>query len=286
MYIKKHWIALSILLIPCIGNAQEIKIDESWLHQSLNVIGRTDSRFGPRLTNDLYPEYTVAGRKDWFDFYGYVDLPKFFGVGSHYDVGIWDEGSPLFTEIEPRFSIDKLTGLNLAFGPFKEWFIANNYVYDMGDNQSSRQSTWYMGLGTDIDTGLPIKLSANIYAKYQWQNYGAANENEWDGYRFKIKYSIPLTNLFGGRLGYNSFTNFDFGSDLADKSHNNKRTSNAIASSHILSLLYEHWKFAFTLRYFHNGGQWNAGEKVNFGDGPFELKNTGWGTYTTIGYQF
>ena len=152
MYIKKHWIALSILLIPCIGNAQEIKIDESWLHQSLNVIGRTDSRFGPRLTNDLYPEYTVAGRKDWFDFYGYVDLPKFFGVGSHYDVGIWDEGSPLFTEIEPRFSIDKLTGLNLAFGPFKEWFIANNYVYDMGDNQSSRQSTWYMGLGTDIDT--------------------------------------------------------------------------------------------------------------------------------------
>lgn len=196
MCIKKHGIALSILLIPCIGNAQEIKSEEGWLHQSLNVIGRTDSRFGPRLTNDLYPEYTVAGRKDWFDFYGYVDLPKFFGVGSHYDVGIWDEGSPLFTEIEPRFSIDKLTGLNLAFGPFKEWFIANNYVYDMGDNQSSRQSTWYMGLGTDIDTGLPIKLSANIYAKYQWQNYGAANENEWDGYRFKIKYSIPLTHLF------------------------------------------------------------------------------------------
>lgn len=63
MYIKKHWIALSILLIPCIGNAQEIKIDESWLHQSLNVIGRTDSRFGPRLTNDLYPEYTVAEEK-------------------------------------------------------------------------------------------------------------------------------------------------------------------------------------------------------------------------------
>ncbi|MGQ7182548.1 outer membrane protein OmpK, partial [Escherichia coli] len=24
----------------------------------------------------------------------------------------------------------------------------------------------------------------NVYAKYQWQNYGAANENEWDGYRF------------------------------------------------------------------------------------------------------
>lgn len=33
-----------------------------------------------------------------------------------------------------------------------------------------------MGLGTDIDTGLPMSLSLNVYAKYQWQNYGASNE--------------------------------------------------------------------------------------------------------------
>lgn len=54
-------------------------------------------------------------------------------------------------EIEPRFSIDKLTAADLSFGPFKEWYFANNYIYDMGDNKASRQSTWYMGLGTDID---------------------------------------------------------------------------------------------------------------------------------------
>lgn len=50
-----------------------------------------------------------------------------------------------------------------------------------------------MGLGTDIDTGLPMSLSMNIYAKYQWENYRAANENSWDGYRFKVKYFVPLT---------------------------------------------------------------------------------------------
>lgn len=44
-------------------------------------------------------------------------------------------------EIEPRFSIDKLTGTSLAFGPFKEWYFANNYIYDMGRNKSGRQST-------------------------------------------------------------------------------------------------------------------------------------------------
>jgi nucleoside-specific channel-forming protein len=119
-------------------------------------------------------------------------------------------------EIEPRFSIDKLTGTDLSFGPFKEWYFANNYIYDMGRNKSGRQSTWYMGLGTDIDTGLPMSLSLNVYAKYQWQNYGASNENEWDGYRFKVKYFVPLTDLWGGSLSYIGFTNFDWGSDLGD----------------------------------------------------------------------
>ena len=60
----------------------------------------------------------------------------------------------------------------------------------------------------------------NVYAKYQWQNYGAANENEWDGYRFKIKYFVPITDLWGGQLSYIGFTNFDWGSDLGDDSGN------------------------------------------------------------------
>lgn len=95
-----------------------------------------------------------------------------------------------------------------------------------------------MGLGTDIDTGLPMSLSLNVYAKYQWQNYGASNENEWDGYRFKVKYFVPLTDLWGGSLSYIGFTNFDWGSDLGDDNAydlngKHSRTSNSIASSHI-----------------------------------------------------
>lgn len=179
-------------------------------------------------------------------------------------------------EIEPRFSIDKLTGADLSFGPFKEWYFANNYIYDMGDNKASRQSTWYMGLGTDIDTGLPMGLSLNVYAKYQWQNYGASNENEWDGYRFKVKYFVPITDLWGGKLSYIGFTNFDWGSDLGDDPN---RTSNSIASSHITALNYDHWHYSVVARYFHNGGQWQNGAKLNWGDGDFSAKSTGWGGY-------
>ena len=261
-----------------------------WWHQSVNVVGSYHTRFGPQIRNDTYLEYEAFAKKDWFDFYGYIDAPVFFG-GNSTAKGIWNKGSPLFMEIEPRFSIDKLTNTDLSFGPFKEWYFANNYIYDMGRNDSQEQSTWYMGLGTDIDTGLPMSLSMNVYAKYQWQNYGASNENEWDGYRFKVKYFVPLTDLWGGSLSYIGFTNFDWGSDLGDDNFydlNGKhaRTSNSIASSHILALNYAHWHYSIVARYFHNGGQWADDAKLNFGDGPFSVRSTGWGGYFVVGYNF
>ncbi|AMO50304.1 nucleoside-specific channel-forming protein Tsx [Kosakonia oryzendophytica] len=260
-----------------------------WWHQSVNVVGSYHTRFGPVPRNDTYLEYEAFAKKDWFDFYGYMDAPVFFG-GNTGAKGIWNHGSPLFMEIEPRFSIDKLTGTDLSFGPFKEWYIANNYIYDMGRNASGRQSTWYMGLGTDIDTGLPMSLSLNVYAKYQWQNYGATNENEWDGYRFKVKYFVPITTLWGGQLSYIGFTNFDWGSDLGDSRYyvngEQQRTNNSIASSHILSLGYDHWHYSVVARYWHNGGQFKDDATLNWGAGDFSARSTGWGGYLVVGYNF
>lgn len=105
-----------------------------WWHQSVNVVGSYHTRFGPQIRNDTYGIRSVR-QKDWFDFYGYIDAPVFFG-GNSTAKGIWNKGSPLFMEIEPRFSIDKLTNTDLSFGPFKEWYFANNYIYDMGRNDS------------------------------------------------------------------------------------------------------------------------------------------------------
>ncbi|AIR03016.1 nucleoside-specific channel-forming protein Tsx [Pluralibacter gergoviae] len=261
-----------------------------WWHQSVNVVGSYHTRFGPQIRNDTYLEYTALARKDWFDFYGYADLPVFFG-GNSTAKGIWNKGSPLFVEIEPRFSIDKLTDSHLGFGPFKEWYFANNYIFDAGRNSDSRQSTWYMGLGTDVDTHLPMSLSLNVYAKYQWKNYGATNENEWDGYRFKIKYFVPITPLWGGNLSYVGFTNIDWGSSLGsdsarDINGNHIRSNNSVASTHILTLNYAHWHYAAVARYWHHGGQWADGATLNFGNGNFTTRNTGWGGYFIIGYDF
>ncbi|AKJ42327.1 Nucleoside-specific channel-forming protein tsx precursor [Pragia fontium] len=262
-----------------------------WWHQSINIVGSYNTRFGPIKNNDLYLEYEAYAKTDLIDFYGYIDVPKTFGVGNTTDIGIWDNGSPIFMEIEPRFSLSGITNSALKVGPFKDFYFANNYIFDMGKNSAARQSTWYMGLGTDIDTGLPFSLAANVYAKYQWQNYGAQNENSWDGYRFKIKYFAPISRVLGGDLAYIGYTNFDWGSDLGDKSGNSLngkrvRSNNAIASSHILALNYDRLHYAVVARYFHNGGQWKDGTELNFGNGNFSTETTGWGYYLIAGYNF
>jgi nucleoside-specific outer membrane channel protein Tsx len=42
-------------------------------------VGSYHTRFGPQIRNDTYLEYEAFAKKDWFDFYGYMDAPVFFG---------------------------------------------------------------------------------------------------------------------------------------------------------------------------------------------------------------
>ncbi|MDY7792734.1 nucleoside-specific channel-forming protein Tsx [Burkholderia ubonensis] len=257
----------------------------TWFHQSLGVIGSKDIRFGPHRTNDVYLEYEYFGRKGPFDLYGYVDVPRVFGVGNGYDTGVTNKGSPLFSEQEPRVSIDDLVGRRLGFGPFKEWYVAFDWIYDQGHNTAGRQNTLYAGFGTDIDTHTRLMLSANLYVRRQWENYGAANQNSWDGYRAQMKYIYPIGTFHGGNLTYVGFFNYDFGSKLREESGGNARTDTAFVSTNVLIYSFKHWRFWTAARYFHNGGQWN-GTELNFGDGPFQNRSTGWGYYASVGYQF
>ncbi len=138
----KTLIAGALLATSLAGSAQAAESDpqylSDWWHQSVNVVGSYHTRFGPQFNNDVYLEYQAFAKKDWFDFYGYLDLTNFFGMGNSNANGIFDHGSPMFMEIEPRFSIDKLTGTSLALGLFKEWYFANNDIYDMGRNSDNR----------------------------------------------------------------------------------------------------------------------------------------------------
>jgi len=114
-----------------------------WFNQDLTLIGSKDISFGPKPADDVYLEYEYFGRKGPFELYGYIDVPKILGIGNSNDKGAWDHGSPLFMEHEPRISIDYLAGRSLAIGPFKEWYVAFDWIYDHGSNTANRANTLY-----------------------------------------------------------------------------------------------------------------------------------------------
>ncbi|GGM28804.1 nucleoside-specific channel-forming protein Tsx [Pseudomonas asuensis] len=258
----------------------------SWYNQNVTLIGSKDISFGPQPVDDIYLEYEYFGRKGPFELYGYIDIPKVLGIGNSHDKGVFDKGSPVFMEHEPRISIDELVGRKLGFGPFKEFYVAFDWIYDHGRNRENRGNTLYSGFGTDIETGTPVNLSANFYVRRQWENYGAANENSWDGYRAQLKYILPLGKFDNGAsLTYIGFTNFDFGSDLHDKA-GPARTANATVATNVLLYSFTHLRFMAVGRYFHNGGQWKDGTQLDFGEGPFRARSDGWGYYLGVGYQF
>jgi nucleoside-specific channel-forming protein len=163
--------------------------------------------------------------------------------------------------------------------------VAFDWIYDHGSRKENRANTLYSGFGTDIDTHSRVNLSANLYGRYQWENYGASNEYSWDGYRAQLKYIVPISSFSNGAsLTYIGFTNFDFGSDM--HKDNPARTANATVATNVLLYSFTHLRFTLVGRYFHNGGNWEDGSELNFGDGDFRARSNGWGYYAGIGYQF
>lgn len=257
-----------------------------WFHQQVQLIGSKDIRFGPQPVDDIYLEYEFLGTKGPFDLYGYVDFNKILGIGSDNDTGFWDGGSPLFTELEPRVSFNRLLDKDLSIGPIKEWFLATDYILDVGQGRDSRQNTLYFGPGVSFDTHSPINLETNFFFRRQFANYGAPNEFSWDGYRAQVNASVPLAHFDnGGRLLYVAFANYDFGSDLGDQP-GSVRTSHALVETNVLILSYTHWRYFFAARYFKHGGQWQDGATLDFGNGPERLDENGFGYYLAAGWQF
>ena len=123
-----------------------------WFNQDLTLIGSKDISFGPKPADDVYLEYEYFGRKGPFELYGYIDVPKILGIGNSNDKGAWDHGSPLFMEHEPRISIDYLAGRSLAIGPFKEWYVAFDWIYDHGSNTANRANTLYTVVSAPTST--------------------------------------------------------------------------------------------------------------------------------------
>ncbi|CAB3802086.1 nucleoside-specific channel-forming protein Tsx [Pararobbsia alpina] len=259
--------------------------DQPWLHQTVSVIDSSLTRFGPYRTGNVYVEYEYYGRTGPFDLFGYVDALKAFDVGSQNSSGLWDNGAPIFSEQEPRIALDTLMGKKFQFGPFEHIYFANDWIWQQGASRSDSENVLFTGLGTDINTYTPLSLTANFYINRTWQNYGAANEYSWDGYRFSMNYFYPLGHFLGGDLAFGGFFNYSFGSKLKEETGGDTRSDDEFEDTNALIYSYKHLRLEAVARYFHNGGQWN-GTVLNFGSGDFQNHSTGWGYYLEAGFQW
>lgn len=257
---------------------EESKKDEKWYFHSIKVVKSGATRYGPTKTGDLYLEYEFFGRKNFLDFYGYVDLPKFFGTATDGYKGFWDGGSVAFIDIQPRASINSILKKDLKLGPIKEWYISANYIGDWGKKKDfGRANNLWLGVGVDIDTKTKLGLSLNGYVRKVWENYQAPNENSWDGFRLKFKYFYPLGKALNGDLSLIGFGDYDFGSKLKD--YDNKSGS-AFVVTQVLSLSYQRVQMAAVARYFAAGGQ-NV-----YDNAPYNIdSNGGWGYYLAFGFN-
>jgi nucleoside-specific channel-forming protein len=277
-----HGKSLDADLLP----TTEAPTTTDFFSQSISLFASKNIKFGPKPVSDIYAEYEYYGRQGPFELYGYIDVNKVFNIGNKNDHGIWDDGSPIFMEHEPRISIDSLLGKSLAVGPFKEFYLAFDWLYDNGDNKQGRSNVLYSGLGVDIDTHSPVNLAFNFYARRNYENYGLANENSWDGYRAQLEYNAPITTFSdGATLGFIGYTNYDYKSRLPGE-YGDAFTDDSLVMANRIAYINKHLKLMLTGYYFHSSSNYANGAELDYGNGPFKANSNGVGYSFSIGYQF
>lgn len=288
----KNKFILLIICTLCISNlsllAQETTEEEdrvgSWFVNNANIVWGQNTRYGPEKVNNLYLEYELMGRQGIFDFYGYVDIPKTFGVGKNIQ-GIWDkDGGRLFADLQARMSINGLLGKGRNNSFLKEYFVATNYVGNLGSSSDyqSAHSLWY-GIGTTVNTHSKFNLDVNFYLRKTFTNYGSGNEHSWKGYRVKLNWSYPICTLFNGdgALNYIGFGDYDFGLDKRPqvRPSDDIGSNNALQVSNVIDISYKRVHCSAVARYWYHGGE------NRYNGGSFPVRTNGWGYYIVAGIK-
>lgn len=257
-----------------------------WFSGSASLYGTRDISFAPQPVKDIYAEYEYVGQKGPVELYGYFDLPNVLDSGYSNAGGMWNKASPLFMEHNPRLSLDKLLDSKLAAGPFKELFLAADWLHDAGRNRNSRSNVLYMGVGANLNIDSSWTFATNIYKRRLFENYGGPNEHSWDGYRLQLKYYGPVAKFDNGSsLSLIGYVHHEFNSRLPALGGSNYTKDSTVYANRLVYRI-DNWRLSATAYYFKNSGNLRNGVRLNFGVGDFSARTTGWGYGLGVGYYF
>lgn len=251
--------------------------NSQWVN--LHLYKGVNQRGGPFVFDDTYVEFEFGGRYEWLDLYGYVDFIDALNSKSSDKHG----GNNFFIDIEPRVSIDYLLNKDLSYGALKELFFAFDIYYADEPNANGLKVIW-MGLGSDIDIPWLGVSGVNFYTRFIEENYGASNENSFDGYVAHINWFKPIYNFSENRfLSFQGYLDYEFGSDLDNNSFERQyRTSDSFQSYLGFWLHDKKWALGYGLKVYKDMTQWKNGEILN----NRKTDTTGVAHYFNVAYKF
>ncbi|WP_413287656.1 outer membrane protein OmpK [Bdellovibrio sp. HCB337] len=242
------------------------KNDYKWFQ--FNLYQSFDNKLPFNNKKDTFFEMEFGGRSGVFDAYGFLDV---FDVLNTPNSDLHNEDN-LFLKFVPRFSIDGMAKSDLSLGPIKEWYLASMFI--VGDRALFQQ---YVGIGTDVEIPWFGKTVANLMARYVRENFGAANENKWDGvlldiawfksfYTFADKTYLTYQGYFDYTFGATKISSDPFYSDSSIEWYNGLYWHSV------------HYAAGYGLKYYKDMGLVQSGGVA--GD------TTGFGHYLVVTYKF
>jgi len=262
---KKIWLAFAIS-VSLLGNAcfaadytdgNIRKRDSKWFQ--FNFFNGFENKNPFNNKKDMFFEIEFGGRSGVLDVYGFVDL---FDALNTPQSSMHNQDN-IFFKFEPRISLDGLTKSDLSLGPVKEWYISNLFM--VADRSFSLQ---FIGVGTDMEIPWFGKSVVNLMARYVRENFGAANENRWDGGLLEIAWFKPFYTFDDKSfVSYQGYLNYFFDArmiaDSVDRSDNSLEWFNGFFWHT------DHYAAGYSLKYdkdialFRSGGV--AGTTTGFG---------------------
>jgi len=248
--------------------------DNLWL--SFNLMRSEDNRLPFRNAEDTYVEMEFGGRSGIVDLYGYVDMFDALDDSSSDQSG----GDNMFIKLAPRFSLDAMTGRDFSIGPVQEWYIAT--VTNIGDNGPSG-GLWehYVGLGSDVAVPWFGKVEFNLTARYVRENYGAPDEDTWDGYMASTNWFKPFYTFGDGSyLAYQGYLDYKFGADTVGSQPG--RSSNSLEWFNGLYYHTDRFAIGYGLKIYNNMAFYRDDTDAS----GVQQDTSGPGHYFSINYKF
>ncbi|MGI9280583.1 MAG: outer membrane protein OmpK [Endozoicomonas sp.] len=270
-------LSVAATVAPAADYSDDIhKNDYKWLQFNLMYAYKELPRPKDANSGHDYLEMEFGGRSGFFDLYGYLDIFNLTNSDNSDKKG----SSKTFVKLQPRFSLDAITGKDLSFGPVQELYFSTlfnwggggaNYTDSNGDVKESidvNNSFW--GLGADVMVPWFGKVGVNLYGLYE------LNKKAWNGYQISTNWFKPFVHFENNSfISYQGYIDYQFGAK--DKFKGNEQATSGGVMFNGFYWHSERWAAGYGFKLYKD---------VYLIKDSKKLESTGISHYVAVTYKF